>query len=75
MGGAAIMMGDLVLTGSEINPVMGKLLAEGVEVTALHNHMLRTIPPIFYMHVSGPGRSSRPGAKGADRSGREPDAV
>jgi hypothetical protein len=55
MGEKAIMMGDLVLTESEINPVMSKLLAEGVEVTALHNHLLRADPPTFYMHVSGQG--------------------
>jgi hypothetical protein len=55
MGDSAVMMGDLVLTESEINPVMAKLLAEGVEVTALHNHLLRASPPTFYMHVSGHG--------------------
>ena len=55
VGDTAMMMGDLVLTESEINPVMGKLLAEGVEVTALHNHLLRASPPVFYMHVSGHG--------------------
>ena len=55
VGDAAMMMGDLVLTESEINPVMGKLLAQGIEVTALHNHLLRANPPIFYMHVAGQG--------------------
>jgi biotin operon repressor len=55
MGDSAMMMGDLVLTESEINPVMTKLQAEGVEVTALHNHLLRSNPPIFYMHVAGQG--------------------
>jgi hypothetical protein len=55
MGGKAMMMGDLVLTESEINPVMSKLLAEGLQVTALHNHLLRANPPTFYMHVSGTG--------------------
>ncbi len=50
-----MMMGDLVLTESEINQVMSKLLAEGLQVTALHNHLLRATPPIFYMHVSGTG--------------------
>jgi biotin operon repressor len=50
-----MMMGDLVLTESEINPVMTKLLAEGLQVTAVHNHLLRASPPIFYMHVSGKG--------------------
>src|ERR1700757_3400069 len=38
MGDHAMMMGDLVLTEPEINPVMTKLLAEGLEVTAVHNH-------------------------------------
>jgi hypothetical protein len=55
MGDAAMMMGDLVLTESEINPVMTKLLAEGLQVTAVHNHLLRASPPTFYMHVSGKG--------------------
>jgi hypothetical protein len=55
MGDKAMMMGDLVLTESEINPVMSKLLAEGLEVTALHNHLLRANPPTFYMHVAGTG--------------------
>jgi hypothetical protein len=54
-GDKAMMMGDLVLTESEINPVMGKLLAEGLQVTALHNHLLRANPPTFYMHVAGTG--------------------
>jgi hypothetical protein len=55
MGDKSMMMGDLVLTESEINPVMSKLLAEGLQVTALHNHLLRANPPTFYMHVAGAG--------------------
>jgi hypothetical protein len=51
----AMMMGDLVLTEPEINPVMSKLLTEGIQVTALHNHLLRANPPTFYMHVAGTG--------------------
>src|SRR2546423_12805025 len=39
MGKDSMVMGDLVLTGDEVNPVMAKLLAGGVEVTALHNHL------------------------------------
>jgi hypothetical protein len=34
---------------------MSKLLAEGLQVTALHNHLLRATPPTFYMHVAGAG--------------------
>ena len=55
MGGKAMMMGDLVLTEAEINPVMSKLLSEGLQVTALHNHLLRANPPTFYVHVAGTG--------------------
>ncbi len=55
MGNTSMMMGDLVLTETEINPVMSKLLSEGLQVTALHNHLLRANPPTFYMHVAGTG--------------------
>jgi hypothetical protein len=54
-GDGAMVMGDLVLTEGEINPVMSKLLAGGVAVTAVHNHLLRAQPPTFYMHVDGHG--------------------
>jgi hypothetical protein len=55
MGSSAMVMGDLVLTDTEISPVMKKLLDEGLEVTAIHNHLLRTSVPVFYMHVGGHG--------------------
>jgi hypothetical protein len=54
-GDAAMFMGDLVLTDKEISPVMQRLIEEGVEITAIHNHLLRTSVPIFYMHVAGHG--------------------
>jgi hypothetical protein len=53
--GGAMAMGDLVLLESEINPVMTKLIEGGLEVTAVHNHLLRANPAIFYMHVGGHG--------------------
>jgi hypothetical protein len=55
MGNKATVMGDLVLTEDEVNPVMAKLLAGGIEVTALHNHLLRDRPFTMYMHVLGQG--------------------
>jgi hypothetical protein len=51
----AMFMGDLVLTDTEISPVMERLIADGVEITAVHNHLLRTSVPVFYMHVGGHG--------------------
>jgi hypothetical protein len=53
--GGAMAMGDLVLLESEVNPVMAKLLQGGLEVTAVHNHLLRASPMTFYMHVGGHG--------------------
>jgi hypothetical protein len=55
MGKEAMVMGDLVLTENEIQPVMKKLQDGGVEITALHNHLLRAQPATFYMHVEGHG--------------------
>src|SRR4029077_13865144 len=53
--GMDVMMGDLVLTQEEVNPVMSALLDNGLEVTALHNHFFWEEPRIFYMHVHGHG--------------------
>src|SRR5262245_48110717 len=53
--GMDVMMGDLVLTEAEVNPVMSAVLDNGLEVTALHNHFLFDNPRIFYMHVHGHG--------------------
>jgi hypothetical protein len=55
MGNEAMVMGDLVLTGDEVNPVMKKFLESGIEITALHNHLLRSEPPTMYMHVAAHG--------------------
>jgi hypothetical protein len=55
MGDQAMAMGDLVLTMEEVAPVMTKLAAGGIEVTALHNHLLRNQPFTMYMHVLGHG--------------------
>jgi hypothetical protein len=53
--GGAMVMGDLVLLETEINPVLTKLIANGLEITAIHNHVLRGNPATFYMHIGGHG--------------------
>jgi uncharacterized protein DUF1259 len=53
--GGAMMMGDIVLLETEINPVMMAAIENGLEITAIHNHVLRAHPATFYMHVSGHG--------------------
>jgi len=55
MHGGVMAMGDLVLLETEINPVMAKMIAGGLEITAVHNHLLRASPATFYMHVAGHG--------------------
>jgi hypothetical protein len=57
--GGAMMMGDLVLLETEINPVMTAAVENGLEITAVHNHILRAEPPTFYMHVAGHGDPSK----------------
>jgi hypothetical protein len=57
-GGMEVMMGDLVLTEDEVNPVMSALLSNGLEVTAVHNHFFFESPRIFYMHVHGHGKAA-----------------
>jgi hypothetical protein len=54
-GDQGMVMGDLVLTEDEVNPVMAKLAASGIDITALHNHLLRNRPFTMYMHVLGHG--------------------
>jgi hypothetical protein len=56
--GHDVMMGDLVLTEAEVNPVMSAVLDNGLEVTALHNHFFHEQPRIFYMHVHGMGTAA-----------------
>jgi hypothetical protein len=53
--GMDVMMGDLVLTEEELNPVMSAVLDAGLDVTAVHNHFFYETPRIFYMHVHGHG--------------------
>jgi hypothetical protein len=49
-GGKAAITGDFVLTGDEVNPVIKALLANGIEVTAVHSHMLDEQPRLFFLH-------------------------
>jgi hypothetical protein len=57
--GHTVPVGDLVLTEDEIGPVMSKLQADGIEQTALHNHLLRESPRIMYMHIHAHGDEAR----------------
>src|SRR5207248_2665972 len=58
-GNEAVMDGDLVLLEEEVGPVFGKLRNEGIEVTALHNHLIGEIPRVMFLHVAGKGQAAR----------------
>lgn len=58
-GIGAMMMGDLVLTEDEVTPVMTSLQSNGIEITALHNHVLHESPRVMYMHIGGHGDAAK----------------
>ena len=58
-GKEAMVMGDLVLLQEEVNPVMKKLIEQGIEITAIHNHLLRATPTVMYMHYMGHGDAAQ----------------
>jgi hypothetical protein len=53
----SMLMGDLVLLEDEVGPVMSSLFANGIDVTALHNHLQHEQPRIMYLHIKGEGES------------------
>jgi len=56
--GNAMVMGDLVLAEDEVAPVMAELQSGGIEITALHNHLLGETPRVMYMHIHGMGNTA-----------------
>jgi hypothetical protein len=58
-GQELMVMGDLVLLEAEVAPVMRRLAEGGIEVTALHNHLLRAQPAPMYLHVGGHGEAAK----------------
>lgn len=58
-GDMTMVMGDLVLTEDEVTPVLTKLQEGGVEVTALHNHVLHESPRVMYMHIHAMGDGAK----------------
>jgi hypothetical protein len=56
--GQEVMMGDIVLTEAEVNPVMTAFLDNGIDVTALHNHFFFDEPRMFFMHVMADGNTA-----------------
>jgi len=59
--GSSMVMGDLVLAEDEVAPVMAELQSGGIEITALHNHLLSESPRVMYMHIHGMGNAANLG--------------
>ena len=55
----AVAHGDLVLTDTEINPVISALQQHGFEITALHNHLINESPSVMYLHFWGQGDATK----------------
>jgi hypothetical protein len=54
--GKTLVMGDTVMLSAEVNPVIDALRSGGIEVVALHNHMMGEQPPVMFMHYQGEGQ-------------------
>ena len=74
MGSETMVMGDLVLTQDEVTPVMRKLEEGGIEISALHNHLLRAEPMTLYMHIQGHGDPVKLAGAIHDGPGAQQDA-
>lgn len=59
LGDHVMVMGDLVLLETEVASVMASLQQNGIEQTALHNHLLRESPRVMYMHIHAIGNAER----------------
>lgn len=62
VGNRVATTGDFVLIADEVNPVIKELRSHGLTVTALHSHMLRETPRLFFMHFWGVGSPEKIGA-------------
>jgi hypothetical protein len=58
-GGSAMVMGDLVLTDDEVEPVMLKLQEGGIHESAVHNHLIGESPHVIYMHIASHGDAAQ----------------
>ena len=58
-----MVMGDLVLTETDLKPVQQEVIKQGLTITAIHNHFVRNHPNVMYMHVGGSGKTDEIAAK------------
>src|SRR5438093_5444238 len=57
--GGAMLMGDIVLTETDLAPVQQEVIRQGLTITAIHNHFVRSQPNVLYMHIDGSGNTEQ----------------
>ncbi len=55
--GGAMIMGDIILTETDLKPVQEEVIKQGLTISAIHNHFVRNHPNIMYMHIGGSGKT------------------
>jgi len=58
MNGGAMIMGDIVLTETDLKEVQQEVIKQGLTISAIHNHFVRNHPNILYMHIGGSGSTN-----------------
>ena len=53
----AMIMGDIILTETDLGPVQQEVIRQGLSISAIHNHFIRNHPNIIYMHIGGMGKT------------------
>lgn len=59
----AMIMGDIILTETDLKPVQQEVIKQGLTITAIHNHFVRNHPNVMYMHIDGSGKTDSMAAK------------
>ena len=53
---SAMVMGDIIVTETDLKPVQAEVIRQGFAITAIHNHFVRNRPNVMYMHIDGKGK-------------------
>ena len=53
----AMIMGDIIITETDLKPVQQEVIKQGLTITAIHNHFVRNHPNVMYMHIDGNGNT------------------
>jgi len=54
-----MVMGDIIVTETDLKPVQQEVIKQGLTITAIHNHFVRNHPNVMYMHIGGSGSTEQ----------------